>query len=96
MIRTRPDKTEPDMVRVTFALTDDRDVSVAGDFNDWDTEALPLRRRSNGTKSAAVSVPSGTVLRFRYVTADGAWFDELEAEHEPNGFGETNSLITVA
>jgi 1,4-alpha-glucan branching enzyme len=67
------------MVRVTFALpvADPADaVSVVGDFNDWDPYAHPLRLRSNQTRSASVTVPSGSTLRFRYLGDGGRWFDD--------------------
>jgi 1,4-alpha-glucan branching enzyme len=66
-------------VRVTFALPADvpcGDVSVVGDFNGWDPFANPLRRRANGTRSAAVTVLAGSTLRFRYLAEGGIWFDD--------------------
>ena len=66
-------------VRVTFALPADEPcgaVSVVGDFNNWDPFAHPLRRRANGTRSAAVTVPAGTMLRFRYLAEGGVWFND--------------------
>jgi 1,4-alpha-glucan branching enzyme len=66
-------------VRVTFALPADEPggaVSVVGDFNDWNPFAHPLRRRANGIRSAAVTVPAGTMLRFRYLAEGGIWFDD--------------------
>jgi 1,4-alpha-glucan branching enzyme len=69
-------------VRVTFALPADEPrgaVSVVGDFNDWNPFAHPLRRRANGTRSAAVTVPAGTTLRFRYLADGGIWFDDEAA-----------------
>ena len=66
-------------IRVTFALPADEPrgaVSVVGDFNDWNPFAHPLRRRANGTRSAAVTVPAGSLLRFRYLAEDGVWFDD--------------------
>ena len=66
-------------VRVTFALPAGQPpgaVSVVGDFNDWDPFAHPLQRRSNGTRSAAVTVPAGATLRFRYLAEGGVWFDD--------------------
>jgi 1,4-alpha-glucan branching enzyme len=66
-------------VRVTFALPADQPggpVSVVGDFNNWDPFAHPLRRRANGTRSATVTVPAGSTLRFRYLGAGGLWFDD--------------------
>jgi 1,4-alpha-glucan branching enzyme len=67
------------MVRVTFALPVAESaaaVSVVGDFNDWDPFAHPLRVRANQTRSAAVTVPTGSTLRFRYLADGGRWFDD--------------------
>ena len=67
------------MVRVTFTLPAGEptgDVSVVGDFNDWDPFAHPLRRRAKGTRSASVTVPAGSTLRFRYLAEGGRWFDD--------------------
>lgn len=70
-------------VKVTFALPVDtvaHPVSVLGDFNNWDPLAHPLKKRSNGTCSAVVEVPVGSVYRFKYLAADGTWFCDPEAE----------------
>ena len=78
---TRPDRN--DVVRVTFVLPEDEPpgvVSVVGDFNDWNPFAHPLRRRANGTRSTAVSVPASSTLRFRYLAEGGVWFDDETAE----------------
>ncbi len=78
-----------DVVRVTFALPGDEPagaVSVVGDFNDWDPFAHPLRRRSNGTRTAVVKVPAGSKLLFRYLAEGGLWFDDETAEQvDPRG-----------
>lgn len=39
-----------------------------------------LRRRSNGTASASVTVPAGTDVRFRYLGEQGRWFDDADAD----------------
>ncbi|MBN9328006.1 MAG: isoamylase, partial [Cellulomonas sp.] len=49
-------------------------VSVVGTFNDWTPGVHVLRRRSNGTASASVTVPAGTDVRFRYLGEHGRWF----------------------
>jgi hypothetical protein len=54
-------------------------VSVVGDFNDWDPFAHPLRRRANGTRSAAVTVAAGARLRFRFLAEGGIWFNDETA-----------------
>ena len=49
---------------------------MVGNFNDWDPFAHPLRRRANRTRSAAVTVPAGSTLHFRYLAEGGRWFDD--------------------
>jgi hypothetical protein len=51
-------------------------VSVVADFNDRDPFAHPLRRRANGIRSAALTVPAGATLRFRYLAEGGLWFHD--------------------
>ena len=85
-------------VKVTFALpmTDaDQPVSVLGDFNGWDAEAHPMKKRSNGTRSATVEVPAGATLRFKYLAADGTWFCDPDAGTVPSPFDTMDSLVTV-
>ena len=79
-------------VRMTLALSADHPlgaVSVVGNFNDWDPFAHPLRRRANGTRSAAVTVKAGSMLRFRYLADGGVWFDD---ESAPPWHGENASI----
>ena len=70
-------------VKVTFALDapveHDQPVSVVGDFNGWNPHAHPMRKRSNGTRSAAVELPTGSTARFKYLAADGTWFCDPDA-----------------
>lgn len=88
MIKTgKPDRNE--VVRVTFVLPHDQPagaVSVVGDFNEWDPYAHPLRKRTNGTRSAVVRVQSGSKLHFRYLGEDGLWFDD-ETVDDHDSFG---------
>ena len=77
------------MIKVTFSLPASEPagaVSVVGDFNNWDPSAHPLRARSNQTRSASVTVPTGSTLRFRYLAEGGRWFDDetIAVVHEGN------------
>jgi hypothetical protein len=76
VIRTSP---TAENIKVTFALPLHLSAgrcSVVGDFNDWRPGRHELRRRTNGTRSASVTVPRGTRLRFRYLAEDGKWFND--------------------
>jgi 1,4-alpha-glucan branching enzyme len=86
-------------VKVSFILPSDAvtgKVSVVGDFNDWDPTVHPLRSRSNGTRSAAVTLPARRRFAFRYLDESGRWLDD-DAPHgyEENGFGGVNSVVTT-
>lgn len=82
--------------KVTFVLPDELGpVSVVGDFNGWDPLVHPLKKRSNGTRSVAVDLPGGTHA-FRYLGGDGCFFDDPDADAvEPNGYGDTHSVLVV-
>ena len=70
------------MSKIQFVLPDDvhdGPVSAVGDFNGWRPGAHKLVRRSNGTRSVTVTVPTGQELRFRYLGSGGVWFDDPEA-----------------
>ena len=66
-------------VKVTFALPLELAVgecSVVGDFNEWQPGMHRMRRRSNGTRSASVTLPRGSRVRFRYLGEKGHWFND--------------------
>jgi len=75
------DRDRSGAVRLSFVLPVDEPrgrVSVVGDFNGWQPGVHELRRRSNGTRSLAVTVSEGTALRFRYLAENGHWSNETE------------------
>lgn len=75
--------------RIQFVLPDDihdGPVSAVGTFNDWRPGVHRLVKRSNGTRSVSVAVPSGQEVRFRYLGKGGVWFDDPDAsEISPEG-----------
>lgn len=84
MIR-RSRVAKSDQVKVTFAIPQDQPsgpVSVVGDFNDWTPGRNVLAKRTNGTRSATVTLPAGSRVRFRYLGENGHWFDDEEAERD--------------
>jgi 1,4-alpha-glucan branching enzyme len=86
--------TSSGSVRVTFVLPATEPagaVSVVGDFNGWDPYAHPLRKRSNGVRSAVVNIPAGSTLRFRYLAEGGIWFDDETATMR----NDQDAVITI-
>ena len=68
--------------RIQFVLPDDIHdgaISAVGTFNDWLPGAHKLVRRSNGTRSVTVAVPTGEQIQFRYLGEGGVWFDDEDA-----------------
>jgi chromosome partitioning protein len=73
-----------------------RQISVAGDFNNWSPTATPLRKDETlGVWQACIPIPPG---RYRYrVVIDGAWkHDQYNSSIETNPFGELNSILEIA
>jgi 1,4-alpha-glucan branching enzyme len=76
-------QSKGEQVRVTFVLPDADSlgkVSVVGDFNGWQPGRHLLIRRTNGTRSVAVSMRPGSAHRFRYLAEGGHWFDDPDAD----------------
>ena len=97
MIKRSPGKNGT--VKVQFVLPEERltgSVSVVGEFNDWNPRATPLRKRTNGTRSASVTLEKGRSYAFRYLGEGGHWYDEETADSaQPNDYGTWNSVFTT-
>ena len=86
--------------RVTFRVpTEDLEaeqVSVLGDFNDWDPESHPLKLRKNGTFSVTFSLEAGRPYRFRYLADGERWFNDEQADStERNRFGTEDAVLEL-
>lgn len=68
-------------------------VHIAGEFNDWRDNELPMSCTSEGYWRARIKLPSGE-FRFRYC-ADGEWFTDYAAFGvEPSAFG-LDSIVRI-
>lgn len=67
---------------------------LAGEFNGW--KPAPMRK-AKGVFSLGVELPAGASYRYRFVTGEGQWLNDTEAdgyEFDP-GVGADNSVVTV-
>ncbi|RPH25965.1 MAG: glycoside hydrolase [Bacteroidales bacterium] len=87
--------------KVTFILAKDivhsaNHVSLAGDFNNWDVESIPMKKLKSGEFSVSVNLEKGREYQFKYLIDDGTWLNEKEADkHVPNVFHSENSVVIV-
>jgi hypothetical protein len=86
-----------DTVYVHFELAapDARAVAVAGSFNGWRPEALPMRRGGDGVWSVTVPLAVGE-HHYQFVVDGVRWVSDPTAHAlEDDGFGGRNSVIVV-
>jgi 1,4-alpha-glucan branching enzyme len=70
-------------------------VALAGTFNDWDVNTLPMKKDSEGTWGVSVALLLG---RHEYrLWVDGVWHDDPNAyEKVENPFGSQNCVRIVS
>ena len=67
-------------VHFIFGAPEANEVYLAGEFNGWHTQTLPMIRGENGTWNATMELPAG---RHEYkLFADGAWMEDRSCEVE--------------
>lgn len=69
---------------------------LCGEFNEWATDATPLRRLDDGSLAATLELEPGS-YRFRYYLGDGNWENDWAADaYVDNEHGGQDSLVVVA
>ncbi len=90
-------KGKKGVCKVTFELPKEvgaQTASVVGEFNNWDAEATPMKRKRDGSFSAAISLDAGKEYRFRYWLDNARWENDWNADaYIPNAFGTEDSLV---
>ncbi|MCB0516137.1 MAG: isoamylase early set domain-containing protein [Chitinophagales bacterium] len=87
--------------KVTFTLPKNEaenagNVSLLGDFNNWDANANPMKSSKKGDYSVSLNLESGKEYQFRYLVDGNVWLNENEADKlVPAPFGVENSLISL-
>jgi 1,4-alpha-glucan branching enzyme len=68
-------------------------VHLAGDFNGWRTDGVPMVRTPGGYWQTRLHLPVGE-FKFRYC-ADGQWFTDFGAFGVEHGDHGLNSVVRV-
>lgn len=94
-------KNKP-VCKVTFTLPKDmansaQSVALVGDFNEWDQDSTPMKRRKDGSFDATVSLDAGHEYQFRYLLDSTTWENDDSADkyvRTPYGDAD-NSVVAV-
>jgi 1,4-alpha-glucan branching enzyme len=88
--------------KVTFRLPktaapNARRVCIAGDFNNWNTQANPMKRQKNGDYNISFELEPGREYQFRYLIDGSKWENDWNADkYVKSPFGDSdNSVIIV-
>lgn len=95
-------KTKP-VCKVRFRLSKERignidTVHLAGDFNQWDTRSMSMKKLKNGDFTYTLDLEKGSEYQFRYLLNQEKWInDETADAYVPSGYPEVeNSVISLA
>ncbi|WP_420387389.1 isoamylase early set domain-containing protein [Roseivirga sp.] len=94
-------KTKP-AANVTFqfpaeAADGANKVNLVGEFNDWDTSAIEMKKLKSGDFKATVKLETGKEYQFRYLIDGQTWENDWEADaYVPNQLTfEDNSVVEL-
>jgi 1,4-alpha-glucan branching enzyme len=94
-------KTKP-VCKVTFELPSEaargaRKVALVGDFNGWDSDRAPMKRRKDGSYSITLDLPANREYQFKYLINGDCWENDWQADkYLPCSIADgENSVVVV-
>lgn len=94
-------KSKP-VCKVTFKITRKEagnadKVHLVGDFNDWDTNSVPMKRLKNGNFTATLELAPESEYQFRYLLDNNKWENDWAADtYVPSAISyDENSVVAV-
>lgn len=94
-------KSKPEC-KVTFVLakevaTNAKEVTLVGEFNDWDKKVTLMTKLKNGSFKINLNLPAGKEYQFRYLVDGKDWINDADADkYVLNNFSnEDNCVISV-
>ena len=92
---------DPETCSVTFRLPKEaaggvETVTLVGDFNDWNTDSLPMKKRKDGSFSTSRRLDAGNTYQFRFLINGERWENAWDADdYVANELGTENSVVIV-
>lgn len=91
-------KSKPEC-KVTFSIQakEAKTVEVAGAFNNWESQNMPLKKLKNGTFKGSLNLQTNKNYEFKYVVDGNSWInDESADKYVWNDFAASeNSLLVL-
>lgn len=85
---------KPSSIQFAFPAPAAQEVSLVGEFNNWDCKATPMHKAADGIWHVGVALTPGR-HEYRFV-ADGVWQDDPAAQQRiANALGTQNCVKTV-
>jgi 1,4-alpha-glucan branching enzyme len=82
-------------IKFEFSSPEAKEVSLAGNFNQWNSQANPMKKDKKGTWTATLSLEPGS-YEYRFI-ADGNWENDPSCScRVANEFGGENCVRIVA
>jgi 1,4-alpha-glucan branching enzyme len=84
--------------KVTFEYANEnaKKINLIGDFNNWDKNGIPMKKKKSGEFSIAVELEKGKEYQFKYLIDGNEWDNDMEADKfVMNEFQGENSVVIV-
>ena len=85
--------------RVTFELpagVNAQEACLCGDFNEWNQDSHPMKRRKDGSFTLTISLKPGKQYRYRFFLDGERWENDWAAEaYLLNEHGSEDSVVNI-
>ncbi len=87
--------------KVSFKLpigiaSPESEVFLTGEFNNWDTKSLPMKKSKDGEFTISVDLDKGKEYQFKYVIDGRDWINDTDADRfVTNEFNGENSVVVT-
>jgi 1,4-alpha-glucan branching enzyme len=89
------------LCKVTFrlpkeAVPEATQVTLVGDFNQWNTSETPMKKMKNGDFTVTLELACDQEYRFRYLIDSSQWENDWQADkYVPNCYGSDDSIVSI-
>lgn len=93
-------KSKP-VCKVTFELPKDaatsaNKVNIVGEFNEWDSESTPMKRRKDGSFTITLDLATEREYQYRYLINGKKWENDWNADqYVPTPYGDGENSVVV-